>query len=348
MNPSITLEQLTVALPKVELHLHLEGAIPLETLFQLVQKKGDPSIESIDDLQRKLTYTDFDHFIDTWIWKNAFITEEKDFEWITYDVLQSLAHHHVRYVEAFYSPSDYFGEGISTQKITEYVIKGKERAYRDYGIRCELIMDIVRGNSLDMCMQQVEDVEPYLGKGVIGIGLGGREQKYPADIYVPVYRKADRAGFRLTAHAGEAAGPESIWAAIKKLGCERIGHGVRAHEDPELVAFLSKTRLPLELCVISNVRTGVCPSLADHPIKQYFERGLLVTVSSDDPTMFNTTISREYEVLAENLGFSIEDLKRISFNSITASFLSERDKESLRSRFEREWNEVQDRFLTEH
>jgi adenosine deaminase len=341
---SRALEQMAVKVPKVELHLHLEGAIPLETLFHLIQKKGESSIKNIDDLQRKLTYIDFDHFIDTWIWKNTFITEERDFEWITYDVLCSLTHHHVKYVEVFYSPSDYFGQGFSTQKITEYVIKGKERAYRACGIRCGLILDIVRGNSLDLCMQQVEEVEPYLGKGVIGIGLGGREQKYPADVYRPVYRKAKQKGFRLTAHAGEAAGAESIWAAIRTLGCERIGHGVRAYEDPELVRLLKKKKLPLEMCVISNVRTGVCPSLEAHPISQYFRKGLLVTVSSDDPTMFNTTISREYMVLAEILGFSVEDLKCISFNGITASFLPEEDKEGLRSYFEKEWDHILDKF----
>ncbi|MGC1122367.1 MAG: adenosine deaminase [Candidatus Methanofastidiosia archaeon] len=342
--PLTTMEQLAVKVPKVELHLHLEGAIPLETLFHLIQKKGEPSIRSIDDLQKRLVYTDFDHFIDTWIWKNTFITEERDFEWITFDVLHSLTHHHVIYVEAFYSPSDCFGQGFSTQKITEYVIKGRERAYRECGIRCELILDLVRGNSLDLCMQQVEEVEPYLGKGVIGIGLGGREQKYPADMYSPVYRQAKQKGFKTTAHAGEAAGPESIWAAIRKLGCERIGHGVRAYEDPELVRLLKEKKFPLEMCVVSNVRTGVCPSVEAHPIRQYFRKGLLVTVNSDDPTMFNTTISGEYMVLAEQLGFSIEDLKCISLNSITASFLPERDKELLRSHFEKEWGYILDKF----
>jgi adenosine deaminase len=311
---SRTLAQMVVKVPKVELHLHLEGAIPLETLFHLIQKKGEPSIKNIGDLQRKLIYTDFDHFIDTWIWKNTFITEERDFEGITYDILCSLTHHHVKYVEAFYSPSDYFGQGFSTQKITEYVIKGKERAYRACGIRCGLILDIVRG------------------------------KKYPADVYSPVYRKARQKGFRLTAHAGEAAGAESIWAAIRTLGCERIGHGVRAYEDPELVHLLKRKKLPLEMCVISNVRTGVCPSVEAHPISQYFRKGLLVTVSSDDPTMFNTTISREYLVLAEILGFSVEDLKCISLNGITASFLPEKDKDELKSYFEKEWDHILDSF----
>lgn len=338
-----TVEQFALKIPKVELHLHLEGAIPLETLVNLIQGK-EPSIRTVDDLRKKLTYIDFAHFIDVWIWKNTFITEEKDFEDMTYDVLRSLNSQNVKYVEAFYSPSDYHEQGFSTQKITEYVIKGKEKAYHDFNIQCELIIDVVRGNSLDVCMQQLEEVEPYLGKGVIGIGLGGSEQKYPADLYTPAYREAKAKGFRLTAHAGEAAGAESVWAAIKELGVERIGHGVRAYEDPRLVSLLKEKRIPLEMCVVSNVKTGVCPSFADHPIKEYYHKGLLVTVNSDDPTMFNTSITKEYQVLAQELGFSLNDLKCVSFNGIAASFMSDRSKESMKSQFEKEWQQLFDTY----
>jgi adenosine deaminase len=334
------LEHIALKMPKIELHLHLEGAIPLQTLVNLIQKKGESSIRTVDDLRKKLTYTDFAHFIDVWIWKNTFITEEKDFEGITYDVLHSLHNQNVKYVEAFYSPTDYQGQGFSTEKITEYVIKGKEKACQDFNIQCELIIDIVRGNSLDVCMQQLEAVEPYLGKGVIGIGLGGSEQKYPADLYQPVYYKAKTKGFRLTAHAGEAAGAASIWAAIKKLGVERIGHGVRACEDPQLVSLLKDTQIPLEMCVVSNVKTGVCPSFAEHPIREYYQKGLSVTVNSDDPTMFDTSITREYVILAQELGFSLNDLKCMSFNGITASFMPEKAKKAMKSQVEKEWQQV--------
>ena len=343
---SHTLEQIALKIPKIELHLHLEGAIPLQTLMNLIQKKGGSSIKTVDDLRKKLTYTDFAHFIDVWIWKNTFITEEKDFEGITYDVLHSLHNQNVKYVEAFYSPTDYQEQGFSTQKITEYVIKGKERAYQDFNIQCELIIDVVRGNSVEVCMQQLEDVEPYLGKGVIGIGLGGSEQKYPAGLYQPVYLKAKKKGFRLTAHAGEAAGAASVWAAIKQLGVERIGHGVRAYEDPRLILLLKDKKIPLEMCVVSNVKTGVCPSFAEHPIREYYHKGLSVTVNSDDPTMFDTSITREYLVLAQELGFSLNDLKCMCFNGIDASFMSENGKEVMKSQIEKEWQQVCDRLLT--
>jgi adenosine deaminase len=331
-----TLEQFVNKIPKVELHLHLEGAIPLQTLFGLVQGK-DLSINTLDDLQKRFTYTDFEHFIETWIWKNAFITDEKDFEDIVYQVLLNLNNQNVRYVEAFYSPSDFQAQGLSTQEITAYLIKGKQKAYSDCGIQCELIMDIVRGDGPDVGMQRLEEVTPYVGKGVIGIGLGGSEQKFPADPYAPVYKEAKDRGFRLTAHAGEAAGAPSIWAALEKLGCERIGHGLRAHEDPALLSLLKEKQIPLEMCVISNIRTGVCESVDVHPVKDYFQQGLLVTINSDDPTMFDTCITREYMVLVEHLGFSVDDLRHISMNGITASFMSDKDKEVMMSHFEREW-----------
>ena len=144
----------------------------------------------------------------------------------------------------------------------------------------------------------------------------------------------------MVAHAGEAAGADSIWAAVEHLGVERIGHGFRAYEDPQLVALLREQQIPLEMCVLSNVKTGVCQSVAAHPIKSYFAQGLLVTVNSDDPTMFNTSLNQEYMVLAQQLGFTISDLQHVSLNGIDASFMSEEQKASMRSHFQQQWQQL--------
>ena len=347
MNTSFTekIEQFVTEIPKVELHLHLEGAIPVETLFSLIQRQErEPSIQTLDDLRKKLTYTDFAHFIEVWTWKNTFIKEEKDFEEIAYQVLGDLSQQNVKYVEAFYSPGDYWRQGLSVPGITECLIKGKERAYRDFGIQSELIIDLIRDHGPERSMQYLEEVTDYLGQGVIGIGLGGSEKSFPADSYASVYQEARKRGFRLTAHAGEVAGANSIWAVVEKLGVERIGHGVRAYEDPELVSLLKKRQIPLEICVISNVKTGVCKSVEAHPIKQYFQKGLMVTVNSDDPTMFNASISQEYLALVQKLGFTVNDLKRLSMNGIDASFMSVADKKSMKSQFEKEWEHLLDKY----
>ena len=339
------LVQFVKEIPKVELHLHLEGAIPLQTLFNFIQRAGtEPSVKSVDDLRRRLAYTDFAHFIELWVWKNTFMKEEEDFEEIAYQVLRDLSEQNVKYVEAFYSPGDYVGRGLSVRGITENLIAGKERARRDFGIRCELIVDVIRGDGPDVAFRRVEEVAPYLGKGVIGIGLGGSEADFPADPYEGVFREARARGFRLTAHAGEAAGPESIWAAVEELGVERIGHGVRAHEDRELVSLLKERQLPLEMCVTSNVRTGVVESVEAHPIKQYFQQGLLVTVNSDDPTMFNTSLSQEYLILAQQLGFTADELKALSLNGVDAAFLPTGEKELMKAAFEGEWERLINKY----
>jgi adenosine deaminase len=347
VNTSFTkkIEQFITEIPKVELHLHLEGAIPIETLFNLIQRQGrEPSIKTFDDLRKKLTYTDFAHFIEVWTWKNTFIKEEKDFEEIAYQVLGDLSQQNVKYVEAFYSPGDYWRQGLSVQGITECLIKGKERAYRDFGIQSELIIDLIRDHGPERSMQYLEEVTDYLGKGVIGIGLGGSENSFPADSYASVYQEARKRGFRLTAHAGEVAGANSIWAVVKKLGVERIGHGVRAYEDPQLISLLKERQIPLEICVVSNVKTGACKSVEAHPIKRYFQQGLMVTVNSDDPTMFNTSISQEYLELVQKLGFTVNDLKRLSMNGVDASFMSVADKKLMKSQFEKEWEHLLDKY----
>jgi adenosine deaminase len=338
------IEDFIRAMPKAELHLHLEGAIPHETLLHQIRRKGtEPSIRTVEDLKAKLTYTDFPSFIDLWVWKNTFIQDEKDFEDIAYAMLEGLSRQNVKYVESFYAPGDYGRFGLSTEGITECVIAGKERARRDFGIRCELIIDLIRDHGPEIGMKRLDEVTPYLGSGVIGIGIGGSEQLFPARPYAEVYEEARRRGFRLTAHAGEVAGAESIRSAIEDLGAERIGHGVRAYEDPDVVAILKERGIPLEMCIISNSRTGVCPSVSDHPIKAYFRQGLVVTVNSDDPSMFSSTLTDEYLALSRDLGFTLDEVKQVGLNAVRSSFLGDEDKHGLISLFEDEWSDLQPR-----
>lgn len=338
------MEQFIRDMPKVELHLHMEGAIPPETLLGFIQRKGtEPSIKTVDDLNARLTYTDFPHFIQVWTWKNTFIRDEKDFRVIAHDVLADLSRQNVKYVEAFFAPGDYRRMGLSIPRIMKYIVRGKEKAEADLGIRCNLIIDLVRDHGPEIGMQRLEEATPYLGKGVIGVGIGGSEQLFPPEPYEPVYREARKRGFRLTAHAGEVAGVDSMWGAIRTLRTERIGHGVRANEDPELVEYLKQHQIPLEMCPISNVKTGVCESIKKHPIRDYFDQGLMVTVNSDDPAMFNSSLTEDYLALARDLDFSLDEIKRLATNGIDASFLSNADKAGMYSAFQKEWAEWESR-----
>ncbi len=326
-------------IPKVELHLHLEGAIPLPTLLAFVRRAGtEPGIRTVDELRARLAYPDFQGFLDTWVWKNSFITAAEDFEGMAYAALADLYAQNVPYVEMHYSPGDYRDRGFTVDDVTGAVLAGAARARDDFGVRCALIADLLWGANVEESWRWMEEATPYLGRGVVAVGMGGSEGKSPARAYAELFREARRRGFRLTAHAGEALGPESVRAVIDELDVERIGHGVRAVEDPALLELLKERRIPLEVCVTSNVKTGVYPSTAAHPIRKLYEHGLVVTVNADDPTMFHTTLSDEYLILLRDLGFAPADLRTLSLNGVEASFLPEAEKAALRAAFEAEWD----------
>ena len=321
-------------MPKVELHLHLEGAFTFEFLYRLIEKYGgDPAISSIADIENKFIFKDFPHFIETWFWKNQFFRSPEDFEASTYFTLENLNRQNVIYAEVFFSPWDFVQFGLQVEAITEAILSGINRAKNDFGINCQLIADLCRDYGEETVIDRFKQIIPYRDQGLIGIGLGGSEQKFPPEPFEAVYKLAARRDFHRVAHAGEAAGPESIWGAIEKLGVERIGHGVRAVEDQKLVEFLKEKQIPLEICVTSNLKTGVFHSIQVHPIKQFFDNGLFVTINSDDPTMFGTTITEEYMLLNEKLNFSSESIRKLCLNAIDASFLSSAEKQNYKNKF---------------
>jgi len=313
--------------PKVELHLHLEGAIPLDALWQLVQKYGtDSSVTDIDALKRKFQYKDFPHFIETWVWKNQFLREYDDFTFIAEAVANHLASQNIRYAEVFYSPLPFALNGLKPQKLTEAVRTGLARVKQ---VEISLIMDFSRDSGVDDAEKNLPAVKEIKELGVIGVGLGGSEQKYPPELYTEIYEKARQMGFHTGAHAGEAAGPESIWGAIRSLKVERIGHGTRAIEDKGLMEYLALTQLPLECCPLSNVRTGVVKSIELHPVKKFFDAGLRVTVNTDDPAMFGNSLAEEYQTLEKRLGFSRDDIRTLIKNGIKASWLPQNRKQKM-------------------
>ena len=317
--------------PKLELHLHLEGAIPLPVLWELVQKYGGGLLlPDLAALQRKFEYKDFSHFIDTWIWKNQFLREYEDFTLFAEAVARDLANQNIRYAEAFYSPSDFFRRGLSLQRLTEAIRIGLRRVTE---IEIALIVDVVRDDGPEKALTTLAKANELRDLGVIGIGMGGSEQLFPPEPYEKVYAEARRLGLHTTAHAGEAAGPESVWGAIHALQIERIGHGVRAVEDEKLLDALACSQLPLELCPLSNVCTGVVKSIDEHPVRKLFERGLFITINSDDPKMFGNSLAQEYRLLEERLGFSRPELRTLILNAITASWLPPAKKSELSASF---------------
>ncbi len=329
-----------LALPKTELHLHLEGAIPQQTLLRLVKKYGGTDeVPNLQSLQARFHYRDFAHFIATWIWMVKFIREYEDFRLIASGVAQDLTAQGVRYAELHFVPSDFERHGLKLQPLALAIRAGLQEASQQSGAPLEpkfgLILDLCRDIGPEKGMRLLEEAAEVAEEaGILGIGLGGSEQLFPPEPYKPVYQRAAALGLHRVAHAGEAAGPESIWGAIKSLGVERIGHGTRAIEDPALVTFLASERVALEVCLTSNLRTRVLAALHDHPLTTYLRSGVPVTLSSDDPTMFGSNIVNEYRQAQDVLGLSSNCLIQIARAGFEVAFLSGSERSRLLAEFD--------------
>jgi adenosine deaminase len=313
--------------PKVELHIHLEGAIPHGALWELVKKyNGDPSVPNPEALEHRFHYRDFPHFIETWIWKNQFLRKYEDFTFIAEEVARDLVRQNIWYAEVFFSPMDFARHGLKAQKLTEAIRMGLSRVP---GVDIALVADLVRDFGPQRASGTLAELNEVKDLGVVGIGIGGSEQEFPPEPFKSVYEKAHQLGFKTSAHAGEAAGAASIWGAIRTLKVDRIGHGTRAKEDELLLEYLVEHKIPLEMCPISNVRTGVVKTPKEHPVRYYFERGIILTINTDDPKMFGNSLAEEYQLLEEELGFSRDEIRFLLLQSVQASWLSEEKKQQL-------------------
>ena len=319
------------AVPKAELHLHVQGAIPLDALWELIRKYDDSSVSDPSALRERFAYRDFPQFIQTWVWVRGFMREYDDIRFTTEAFARQLVAQNILYAEVFFSPSDYHENGLETQKIVEAYRTGLERVPE---VRVSLIADLVRDFGPEKAAVTLAEVTEVRDLGIVGIGIGRSEHLVPPELFRDVYAHARRAGFRTSAHAGEAAGPESVWGAVRELEVDRIGHATRAVEDPELVDHLAEQRIPLEMCPVSNLRTGVVPSLEEHPVRRFWERGLVGPVNTDDPTMFGTTLAEEYRLLESRLGFSRDEIRSLILQAIESSWLDVDARDALVERFQ--------------
>jgi adenosine deaminase len=263
------------------------------------------------------------------MWKNGFLRELDDFTFVAEAVARDLRAQNIRYVEAFYSPPDFAGQaGLDVAGITAAMRAGIARVP---DIEIDLVADVVRNYGPARAQRTLDALVEVRDQGVIGIGIGGSEAPCPPEPFAEVYERARGLGFRTSAHAGEGAGPASIWGAIRALRVDRLGHGTRAAEDPALVAYLAEHRVPLEMCPISNVRTAVVSDLAAHPIRRFHDLGLVVTVNTDDPAMFQTSLAHEYRELARVHGFTHAEIRALIDSAVEASWLAPAGKARLRA-----------------
>lgn len=306
------------ALPKAELHLHLEGSVTPETLVELRRRRGKQS--TLAEAETLYQYKDFLGFLTAFKILTEDLVTPDDYELIAYRLMEQLKNENVLHAEVYVSVGVCLWRKLNFDAIFEGLERGRERGERDFGVSLLWIFDAVRQFGPEAAQQVFQLAAKYRDRNVVGVGIGGDEQKAPPEQFRQPYAYAASEGLRLTAHAGESAGPESIWGALN-LGAERIGHGLTAGRDPELMEELATRQIPVEICFTSNLRTGCCISGSDHPVRRYFDQGLMVTLNSDDPAMFSTSLNREYEVAQAEFGFSDEHLRELARNSFEASFL---------------------------
>jgi adenosine deaminase/aminodeoxyfutalosine deaminase len=297
------MDDFLLQLPKAELHLHLEGSVEPETLHEL-----DPA-RPVEEFRALYRYDDFDAFLRAFGAVGKRLRTPRDYGLITRRLLERLAAQNVRYAEIIVAAGVVLWKGQEFEPVFEAV----REAAASSPVEVRWILDAVRQFGVEHAMEVAKLAAERVDRQVVAFGIGGSEQRGPAEWFTQVFSFAKSAGLHLTAHAGETMGPESVWAALR-LGAERIGHGIAAVRDQELMRHLRAHDIPLEICLTSNLVTGVVKRLEDHPVRRLFDAGVPITLSTDDPAMFGCTLLGEYRLAARHFGFSQPELRKIAEN----------------------------------
>lgn len=324
-------------MPKVELHVHLEGAIQPATLLQLARRNGVAlPAGDVAGLQRWYQFTDFKHFIEIYLTISACLCTPEDIELIARDFLRNQVAQNIRYSEVTFTPYTHFSTNRRIPFDEQFAALTRARAWaaRELDVHCGWVFDLARNvRPVAHALTVAEWAISGRKQGVVAFGLGGLEAGHPPELFQEAFALARAAGLASVPHAGEIAGAESIWGALEVLHAQRLGHGVRCLEDARLVEHLRTKQIPLEVCPTSNVCLKVAPSLAAHPLPRLLAEGLYVTLNSDDPPMFNTTLTDEYQRVAETFGFDAQQIETLALNAVRASLLPEAERQQLEQEF---------------
>jgi adenosine deaminase/aminodeoxyfutalosine deaminase len=328
-------EAFVAALPKPELHLHLEGTITPRTWLELIRRHDRTAIVTLEDLRRRYAFPDMRGFFDVWMDVLAELRSPDDYRFIARECGRYLATQNVVYAELHTSIAGGVWSGrLSADGIVPAIADGLNEARAAGGPEWRLIVDAIRETvAADAGHIALDIARRNRDHGVVALGLGGNEERYATGEAAGVFAAAKAEGFRLTAHAGEWAGPESVRQALD-IGADRIGHAVTAAQDRPLLEEIRARGIHLELCPTSNVRTGAIPALEAHPAGMYIRRGLRVSLNTDDPALFGTNLNSEYLRVAQAFGLSRDDVVRLARNAFEAAFLEPSERDMLLCRFD--------------
>jgi adenosine deaminase/aminodeoxyfutalosine deaminase len=334
--PAAAVPSWIARLPKAELHLHLEGTATPETLVALAEARGRRL--ALEEARRRFTYRDFFGFLMAFKWVSEQLRAPEDYAFLLRDLLRRLHEQNVLYAEITLAAGVVLWKRQDVDAVFAALQETLETSRKEHSVAVCWIFDGVRNFGADHVARTADCALRWRGAGVVGFGIGGDEQNGPPELFRDTFERIRAAGLRPTVHAGETAGPESVWGALGALGAERIGHGLAAFKDPKLVEHLKEKKIPLEVCPTSNLRTGAlaqhtgAADLARHPLVDYCRRGLAVSLNTDDPGLFDTTLNQEYAT-AHTLGLTREEILRLAEAPFHAAFCEPALKEKLLERF---------------
>lgn len=327
-------------LPKVDLHVHLDGCIKPATLLKLADLQGIalPSME-ISELAPYVQVgegcTSLTEYLTKFDFVLPFLQTKESLEQVAYEVVEQAADHRIKYIEVRFAPQLHRENGLSAADAISHVIAGLQRGEASFGVKARAIAICMRNHSAAENSEVVEAASRFIGRGLVAVDLAGDETTYPAALFREVFALARELGIPVTIHAGEAAGPDNIEEAVLNLGARRIGHGVRLREDANILKMIKDQKIPLELCPTSNIQTKAVNGWDAYPIREYFDQGIVFTVNTDNPGVSGTDITKEYRVIAEKFGFTLAEIAKLILNGVEASFLEANEKAALKRDFEK-------------
>jgi len=322
-------------LPKAELHVHHVGSASPRIVSELAERHPGTVPSDPDDLTAFYEFRDFAHFIEVYLAVVDLIRTPEDLRYLTYEVAREMSvGQSLRYAELTCTPYTSVAAGIPIEAYTEAIEDARVAAERDFGLVLRWIYDIPGESGLPAADDTLRYALDHRPDALVGFGLGGPEIGVPRPQFEPHFTAARAAGLRSVPHAGETTGPETVWHALRLLGAERIGHGTSAAADPELLAYLAEHRIPLEVCPSSNIATRAVATLAEHPLRTFVEAGIPVSINSDDPPMFGTTLNREYEIAADLLDLDERGIADLARAAVDASFAPDDVRASLLAEIE--------------
>lgn len=334
---SSKLEEFIVRMPKVELHIHLEGSIMPPTVLYLAQRNGIALPQmTLAGVKRMYRYANFSEFLNVFMTLTQVIVRREDFEHLAYETGLMLSRQNILYAEVMLSPMQHLLRGIHLVETIKGAAAGFARAEAETGIMLRLALDYGRQYGPDYAWYVLEIAKESRADGIVAWSIGGDEIHYPPEPFAEVFAAAREAGLHLMAHAGEVVGPASVWGAVDVLQVERVGHGIRSIQDPHLIEHMRERGVVLDVCPSSNIRTGAAVGWEQHSLRSLYDAGLLVTINSDDPPFFETTLTEEYRRVAMHFGFNADDLCVLVLNSVQAAFLPPAEKTALLKRVEQE------------